>query len=119
MNTCKTCKHWGDETGEEKRQCVVIDGTAHLDAAARELRTLYIGGMWTAPYFGCIYHKPKEETREIMNTCDTCKHWMAKCGYDVSLGDCSYQYQCLEEFNGTLGVGPKFGCIHHEPRKTP
>ncbi len=61
MNTCDTCQHWGDETGEEKRQCFVIDGAAHLDAAARELRTLCIGGMWTAPKFGCIYHKPTAE----------------------------------------------------------
>jgi hypothetical protein len=64
-----------------------------------------------------------------MNTCDTCKWWGDK---DISAGEnmsfCekdlmpgipdSIQAEDIPKFSGYARIvtGPKFGCIHHEPK---
>lgn len=64
-----------------------------------------------------------------MNTCDTCKWWTMETGpygrlperacshiklSDDSEGDDRLNYEMHE--GGRLFTGPKFGCIHHEPK---
>jgi len=68
-----------------------------------------------------------------MNTCDTCKWWKApkriwEMDSGRNHGECASPYNETEEdgaaavangepYNaGTLATGPKFGCIHHEPK---
>lgn len=66
-----------------------------------------------------------------MNTCDTCKFWMPRkdarfahstareCRSDkvseLAYGDDTLSYSYHED--GEILTGPKFGCIHHEPKE--
>lgn len=62
----------------------------------------------------------------MMNTCDTCTfwgethEWRKERGYRAFIPRCTNK---LVQGNKTTGihrlfttVGPKFGCIHHEPK---
>ena len=59
-----------------------------------------------------------------MNTCDTCKWWgglsdeppMRKCKKQDWGEDSVYIANAEPYGGGEVVTGPKFGCIHHEPK---
>jgi len=74
----------------------------------------------------CLEHEAEidrlgEEVHRLQTapTCDTCKHWLKEGGFASNLGDCDYDFKGWNEYNATLGVGPKFGCVHHQKREKP
>lgn len=68
------------------------------------------------------------ERHHRMNTCDTCKYahcaqhspWITCLNENLSsedgLRDCGLEATGVEEGIIAPRVGPKFGCIHHEPK---
>lgn len=69
-----------------------------------------------------------------MNTCDTCKHWHWWKGFEERnesylMKPCNHEkckniaedlnvdgFEVFSSIDSYLGTGPKFGCIHHQPK---
>lgn len=62
MNTCDTCKHWGDQTDEPGYRRCDAEATAYpppIDRAKVADGAFDYGLLATGPKFGCIHHAPK------------------------------------------------------------